>query len=142
MTSISLIDPQLVQAYRETDYCVFGDPGFVIRLGEASPGLLDAHRSAGAQSSAFLTACNPFSAPHEPVANARRQALLTSHLTDRGYVHLPGEGRHPSNGWPPEESCFVLGLSLEDATDIGARFEQNAIVWCGADGLAHLILLR
>jgi len=36
----------------------------------------------------------------------------------------------------------VPGLSLEASKSLGARFEQNAIVWSGADAVPQLILLR
>lgn len=36
----------------------------------------------------------------------------------------------------------MLRISLEAAKELGARYEQNAIVWAGADAMPQLILLR
>ena len=67
---------------------------------------------------------------------------LANELTDRGLMLIPGAGQHPSNDWPAEESFLVLGLDLEAATTLGVRYQQNAIVWNGPNGIAQLILLR
>ncbi len=119
-----------------------GPPGFTLRVGSASADLLRAHARHGADCSAFLTACNPFSRSLDAQTNAARQAALAQTLTGRGLAFLPGVGRHPSNGWPGEDSFLVFGLALEEAKGLGARLEQNAIVWSGADAVPRLILLR
>ncbi|UUZ55406.1 DUF3293 domain-containing protein [Massilia sp. H-1] len=48
----------------------------------------------------------------------------------------------PKREWPSEPSFLVRGLSLEDASALGRQLRQNAIVWCGADLVPQLILLR
>ena len=53
-----------------------------------------------------------------------------------------GMGEHPSGQWPGEPSFLILGLPLDAAKQLGARHEQNAIVWCGTDAVPQLILLR
>ena len=142
MFPASAIDPLTVQAYLETEYRVQGEPGFTLRVGQASAELLSAHRRYQADYSAFLTACNPFSEAFDATANAARQSVLAEELARCGLVFLPGIGQHPSNEWPGEESFLVLGLTLEAAKSLGLRFEQNAFVWNGADAVPRLILLR
>ena len=44
--------------------------------------------------------------------------------------------------WPAERIYFALGLSLQAARSVGALFNQDAIVWVGADAIPQLILLR
>jgi len=90
---------------------------------------------------AFITACNPFSHKLDETANATRQAELAKELAQRGLSFVAGEGGHPSEGWA-EPSYLVLDLSLEDAKALGRHFEQNAVVWCGADTVPELVLLR
>lgn len=138
----SAIDPRTVQAYLETEYIVHGEPGFTLRVGQSRPDLLSAHKRQETDCSAFLTACNPFSEAFDAAANAARQAALAEELSRRSLVFLPGIGRHPSNDWPGEDSFLVFGLALEAAKVLGAKFEQNALVWAGADAVPQLILLR
>ncbi|MFN7642255.1 MAG: DUF3293 domain-containing protein [Burkholderiales bacterium] len=142
MFSASIIDPHTIQAYTETAYRVHREPGFTLRVGEASDELLAVHSRQGVDCSAYLTAWNPFSRPTDEAANAVRQAELLDALSRLGLVCLPGLGRHPSNEWPGEDSVLALGLDLDEARALGARFEQNALVWSGADAVPQLILLR
>lgn len=142
MFSASIIDPRTVQAYTETAYHVHGEPGFTLRVGEASAELLAAHARQGVDCSAYLTAWNPFSRKTDHATNAARQAELIDALTRLGLVCMPGLGRHPSNDWPGEDSVLALGLGLDAAMALGVRFDQNAIVWSGADAVPQLILLR
>ncbi len=140
--SASAIDPRTVQAYLETEYRVHGEMGFTLRVGPASADLLSAHKRQKAECSAFLTACNPFSEPFDPAANAARQAALAKELTRRSLFFLTGIGQHPSNEWPGEDSFLVFGLTLEAAKVLGSKFEQNGFVWNGADAIPQLIWLR
>lgn len=142
MLSSTIIDPGTSQAYLETEYHVHGDPAFTLRVGQASPELLDAHKRQRTKCSAFLTAHNPFSELLDEGTNAARQADLARELTHRSLVFHGGMGRHPSNDWPGEESFLVFDLSLEAAKTLCVRFQQNAFVWSGADAVPQLILLR
>jgi len=139
---MSTLHAELIRAYLETEYRVHGTPGFVLRIGVASPELRALTAQHGVTTSAFLTAWNPQSRALDPKANAARQAELAEEIARLGLVHLPGVGQHPSNGWPAEDSFLVLGLELDAAKALGARFEQYAIVWAGADGVPHLVFLR
>ena len=138
----SAIDQATVRAYLETDYVVRGEPPVILRVGEPSPGLARIHRAHRVDCSVFITACNPYSQSLEEHENDRRHELLMRELKLRSLAFLQGAGSHPDNGWPPEVSCLVLGLSLEASKSLGARFEQNAIVWCSGDAVPQLILLR
>jgi hypothetical protein len=142
MFSGSVIDPRTVQAYLETEYRVHGEPGLTLRVAQANPDLLCAHKLHKADCSAFLTACNPLSEPLDAVANAARQAVLAKELSRRRLIFLPGIGQHPSNEWPGEDSFLVFGLKLEDAKFLAAQFEQNGFIWAGTDAVPQLILLR
>ena len=142
LSSASVIDPRTIQAYLETEYRAHGEPGFTLRVGQASADLLSAHKRQKADCSAFLTACNPFSQILVDEANAERHAALGREISQRslgtdrrhrlcGVVRCRGKGSH---------LCF--GLTLEAAKALGTRLEQNAIVWAGGDAVPQLILLR
>lgn len=142
LLSPSIIASATVQAYRETEYRVFAEAGFTLRVGQASAELLSAHKRLRTHCSAFLTAWNPFSHALDAASNAERQAALARELKQRSLAFELGIGQHPGNGWPGEESFLVYGLTLEAAKVLGRRLEQNAFVWCGADAVPQLILLR
>lgn len=140
--SVSAIEPTLSRAYRETEYRVFGDAPFTLSIGESSAELVMLHRRHDVDCSAFITACNPFSRSVDEGMNRDLQTALANELAEQGLVLMPGAGQHPSNNWPAEESLLVMGLDLEAAKALGVRYQQNAIVWNGPDGIAQLILLR
>lgn len=143
MFSESVIHPRTIQAYLETDYRVHAEPmTFTLRVGVVSEELQALHRQLQTNRSAFLTACNPYSAMLEPVVNRERQANLVKELARRCLTPLPAVGQHPSNGWPDEDSFLVPGLDLESAKLIGIRFQQNGFIWVGEDAVPQLILLR
>ena len=138
----SAIAPATIAAYRETDYWVGGDTPFTLRVGEFSPALAALHEARRVDSSAFITACNPFSRALDAAANAERQAALLHDLRQRRLGCVEGIGQHPSGDWPGEPSMLVLGIALDEARALGHAYEQNAIVWVGADATPRLMLLR
>ena len=138
----SVIDQRSIQAYLETDYHVHGDALVTLNIGVANPTLSALHKAHRIESSAFITACNPFSQSCDESVNAERQAALARELQQRSLTYIEGIGQHPTNGWLGEPSFLVLGLPREAAKALGNRHEQNAIVWCGLDAVPELVLLR
>jgi hypothetical protein len=145
-----MTDTELETAHRATDYVVealsgLGPEGgyqpLVLRIDTASPALHALHRRHAVDCSCFITACNPFSQRLDEQTNLRRQEALEAELRQRSLTFLPGAGRHPTNGWPAEPSFLVLGLALEASKNLGRHFEQNAIVWVGADAVPRLVNL-
>ncbi|RFO94733.1 DUF3293 domain-containing protein [Rhodoferax lacus] len=142
MQTDSTLSPETIAAYRETHFHVLSEQPFVLQIGIASDALTALQKARHVECSAFITACNPFSQALDESTNAARQAALAQELKQRGLFYLVGLGQHPSNQWPGEASFLVLGLSREAAKVLGARFEQNAVVWCGVDGVPELVMLR
>ena len=138
----SVIAQSSIQAYLETNYDVHGATPLTLNIGVANAGLAALHTFHSVESSAYVTACNPFSQALDDSVNDARQAVLACELHQHGLTHIKGIGQHPSNDWPGEQSFLVLGLSREDARMLGARHEQNAIVWCDHDAKPELVLLR
>ncbi|WP_321891993.1 DUF3293 domain-containing protein [Paraburkholderia tropica] len=141
MTSSSSIDPTTIRAYRETHFCVEGDMPFTLQIGQKSAALAALHRKSGVESSAFVTAWNPYSRQCDDETNAALQKQLVEELISRSLSFVNGVGRHPASEWT-EASVLVLGISLEAAKRLGMHYEQNAIVWCGANAVPELVLLR
>ena len=142
MFSESTLSPGLVQAYRETQYRTAEPGAMTLTVGQFNPALDLLQRERGATCSAFITACNPYSAELTPSENLQRQADLAAELSRRSLHFVEGIGQHPSNNWPGEPSFLVLGLDLEAAKALCTQWEQNAFVWSGADAVPQLILLR
>ena len=142
MFSESIIQPETIQAYHETEYRVASEQSLVLRIGEYNESLSRLYISNLLDSCAFITACNPCSRSLSDVVNAHRYEELGRELQRRGLKYFQGEGKHPVGGWPGEASYLILGLSLEAAKALGKEYEQNAIVWCGSDALPQLVLLK
>lgn len=133
------MDDGLIQAYTETHYTVQDVEPFVLRIGEVSEALMACHKRHRVDCSAFITAWNPISQQLTDQENEERHQALIAEIKGRSLSFLPGVGQHPSNNWPGEKSVLVLGLSLEAAKTLGRRFEQNAVVWTGRDGVSELV---
>lgn len=138
----SAIHQDKVRAYHETEYWVDPPAALVLRIGEKCQALAQLHTNHGVVESAFLTACNPCGQELSDAENATRQQTLVDEVCRHGLTVITGAGKHPSNGWPPEPSVLVLGLGLDQARELGKAWQQDAIVWAGADAVPQLILLR
>ena len=131
-----------ISAYLETDYCVSAKQPFILRAEVFSEPLAKLYRLHKVDCAVFVTACNPLSQVIAGDENAARQTKLADELKQRGLVYFGGTGKHPSGGWPEEPSYLALGLSLEAAKALGQKYGQNAVLWCGADAIPKLVLLR
>jgi Protein of unknown function (DUF3293) len=137
----------LVEAFLETEYRVAVSPDFgvvmpfVLRVGQPSEPLLQLFDDTGAQGACFITAFNPYVEVTSAEENSALQEQLQITLRQHEVKFLRGQGQHPTNNWPPEPSVLCLGLTLDAAKRLGMRFQQNALLWCGADALPYLVLL-
>ncbi|CAN1529023.1 Protein of unknown function DUF3293 [Burkholderiaceae bacterium] len=133
------IPPELVQAYKESEYFVHADPAFKMRIGQPCPELLRLMAERNANCAAFITAWNPFSQQLSPKENEQRQQNLNAQLKTRGLSFIDGIGQHPSNEWPGEPSVLILNLNRESAKVLAAQYEQNAFVWIGEAAVPELV---
>ena len=138
----SVIDPATIAAYRATEYQVGDPPAFGIRIGVHSVELADLHRTHRVAASAFVTACNPFGQSLPDDQNAQHHRALCADVERRGLNAIEGVGEDPAGQWQGERSVLILGATRELTIELGHLYEQNAVVWSGADALPELILLR
>jgi len=138
----SLISPETVQAYRETEFRVFAANPLVLKISETSSELIELYEVTRNDACAFVTACNPQGELVSELENLDLQNQLEEDIKFRGLTYIPGEGKHPEGGWPGEPSFLIFDLSLESAKTLGRKFNQNAIIWCDQDAVPQLILLR
>ena len=143
MAETTQIHPDKVRAYLATDYRLGHiEHDITLNIGVRSARLAALFTSSGVACGAFLTAYNPRGAIQSDEANERGHAELASMLHDQGLQTIEGSGSEEGTEWPAEKSYFALGLQLDAAKQIGRHFDQDAIVWVGADAVPQLILLR
>lgn len=142
MINSSVISPETIQAYRETEFRVFSEASLVLKIFEKCEALMSLYKTHQSETCAFITACNPLGELLSNEQNSDLQKQLEEEIQFRGLVLIAGEGKHPVGDWPGEPSYLVFDLSLEAAKTLGRKFNQNAIVWCGPDAVPQLILLR
>ena len=138
----SSVNEELREAYRATNYNVLGPPPFTLRIGVESPDIANLYRDYNVSTAAFLTGCNPFSAPTPEHENKLKQQQLVERLHKLSISFLQGMGEDPLGEWAGEPSVLALGILREAATRLGNDFRQNAIVWISADRFPELIFLR
>ncbi len=131
----------LHEAYRASEYQVFGKPQLTLAVDRHEPALAALLVAAGVDSAAYLTACNPGSRRLSEPENAARTQALRSHLAEHGYRIREGTAIDPGGLWPAEPSFLVLGIDAGTARAIASHFGQNALLLIGADAIARLYWL-
>jgi Protein of unknown function (DUF3293) len=133
------IAPDKVEAYRATQYRI-GD-AFTLSIGVQSEELLQLYQKTDQTCGVFITAFNPFGRAQSAEANRAAHFLLGEDLRALSGHVIEGAG-DPAGDWPRELSYFALGIDDGTARDLGRRFDQDAVVWIGADAVPKLLLLR
>ena len=136
------VTDELREAYLATNFNVLGPILFTLKIGEPSENIAKLYLNYNALSAAFLTAWNPHSELTSQRENERAQLQLEQKLNDLSITVFPGVGEDPSGNWPGEQSALALGISKDEAERLGREFQQNAIVWIGADSIPKLIFLE
>jgi hypothetical protein len=143
MIAATQIHPDKVRAYLATDYRIgHTAQDIVLTIGQRSERLAALFVGNSVDYGAFITAYNPQGTIQSDAANDQAHAELARKLQELGLQVIEGSGSEEGIDWPSEKSYFALGLALESAKEIGTHFDQDAIVWVGADAVPQLILLR
>jgi len=121
--------PKQYEAYRKTDYVVFGSPALILRVDEENPELDTFLVREGKQSAAFISGWNPYSEPKSQEENELAHRALMDDLRQCGYNVIEGEGRGRVGDWPAEQSVLAIGIDRAVSEEVGRRFQQNAIVF-------------
>lgn len=143
MLTQSKIAAETIEAYLKTDYRFgHGTDLITLHINTRSEALLQLYTSSGYTCGAFITAYNPCGQTQSDETNKAAHARLREKLNTLSPRVIEGAGADPSRNWPEEKSFFALGIDLETAKSLGICYQQNAIVWAGADAVPKLILLR
>ncbi|CAN4276785.1 Protein of unknown function DUF3293 [Methylophilaceae bacterium] len=141
MKSVSALNPELIKAYQSAEYHVMSAKPFILELGKRSEGLVDLAKRFKVECFTFITAYNPYSEVLSDKENAKRNGQLKQELDRLGLTIVIGYGQDPEMTRKKEDGFVVFGLGLDAAKELGVKFQQNAIVWCGADAVPNLVLL-
>ncbi len=136
-----MISEALLQKYRQTDYIIDDDPPLLVHIGEQNDGLRILFASFNVESAAFITAWNPLGRKLTLDENYDRQIELLEDISSQRLNYFVGRGESQTGDWS-EDSYLVLGVSLDDATEIAKRHEQNAFVWIPVSGVPELIICQ
>ncbi len=142
MAIASVIPAETLSAYSETNFIVYAEQVFILRVGEYCPVLINLYKAHKIETCLFITAHNPYGQALNESVNLKRNIDLATELEDKALKYYPAEGKHPTGDWPGEASYLVLGLSIEESCELGKKYEQNAIIWCDSDCVPQLVLLR
>jgi len=137
-----MITPSLLESYESADYHVDASTSFILKIGVQSPELVNIYKTSHKHTAAFITAFNPYSQELSNQENKDRNHKLEKLIQSLHFDYIHGEGKCGDGDWDGEKSFLILGISEEQASEIGKEFEQNAIVWCDKDAIPHLLLLK
>jgi hypothetical protein len=129
----------LIEAYKNTKYKIF-EPAVTIEIGKLNQEIDVLLQKNNSNEWAFITAYNPYSKVVSDEDNKMRHDELKE-LT-KSYVTFEGNGVGEDPTWEPELSLFIIGISENDASIIGKKFEQNAIVYGQINHTPQLLILN
>ncbi len=132
------MEKQLLEAYLNTDYKVF-NPSLTIKIGEHNVELDKLLISNNVTEWAYITPLNPFSKILSKEENDLRFEELKNKITTNIFFEGEGVGTDPS--WKPERSLLIMGITKDEAIEIGNEFEQNAIVYGNVYQTAELLIM-
>lgn len=132
-------DAQVVAAYHSTTWTVDAPSGpLAVRPGQPLGG------GELPLPAAVVTAFNPRSELRSNAENRRANEALADELRRWGVPHRPAlaHGGGPSADRWDEPGFLVGGRSLGEMISLAARFDQNAILWIGEDGVPAIVSAR
>jgi len=137
-----MINLDLLNSYKLANYHVDASPSFILKIGIQSPELESIYKTSHKHTAAFITAFNPYSQELSNQENKDRNHKLEELIQSLHFDYIHGEGKCGDGDWDGEESFLIFGISEKQASEIGKKFEQNAIVWCDKDAIPQLLLLK
>jgi hypothetical protein len=133
-----MLDKKLIEAYTNTQYIV-ESPVVNIKIGNKCPDVDRLMVEKGLTDWAFITAHNPKSKQLMDELNEDLHRNLVNSTSN--YICHEGYGKGEDDGWKPEVSILVLGISKEEAKAIGEIFNQNAIIVGSLNSKAKLLII-
>jgi hypothetical protein len=129
----------LIEAYKNTKYIVF-DLNLTIVIDKSNLEINELLVKHNTKEWAFITAYNPYSRALTNEENRIRHNELIE--MTKNYVTFEGHGVGQDPIWQPELSLFIIGISKVEASKVGKKFEQNAIVYGKLNNSPELLILN
>ena len=130
--------PDLIQAYRETDYH-FAERVLTINKPSAATAML--LNPFAPKGGVFITACNPMGEEVDDDDNELANIKLKEDLLSQGLTVIAGygEGTNKATGEKhKEDSFFAYPIDEKTSLDLCIKYEQNAVVYVDSNGLPSL----
>ncbi|MEK7434290.1 MAG: DUF3293 domain-containing protein [Cyanobacteriota bacterium] len=134
------IEDKLLHFYYKTDYIIF-KPKIIINIDKKTPKVDKILKKVEKNSWAYITAYNPMSILKTEEENLIAQKNLIKEI-EKEFIFFEGEGKGENSEWKPEKSILIIGISKENAIEIGNKYNQKAIVFGYLNQKAKLILLN
>lgn len=136
------ISNELMQAYLSTTFCI-DDLGlkFEFQPNVFCPDLQKLHHTHNCQTSALITAFNPYSVAQNHQTNDNLQAQLVHDLKQDSFTLLNGYGKSSDEScdWV-EMSVLALNIDYDSALEYATKYKQNAFVWVGPSAIPELVI--
>jgi len=142
MPVTSEIPAELIAAYRATTYRVESAELIIdLVIDQFNHELAVLHLQHRVNSSAFITAFNPYSIQTSRNANTTAHEALVRHIDSMHLPWLGGVGVGTDPNWSPERSVLV-GISFEQVNTLAHLYRQNAFIFCDESAVPTLHLCR
>ena len=136
------ISNELMQAYLSTTFYIDDlSLKFEFQPNVFCPDLQKLHHTHNCQTSALITAFNPYSVAQNHQANDNLQAQLVHDLKQDGFtlVNGYGKGSDGSCDWV-EMSVLALNIDDDSAVEYSTKYKQNTFVWVDSSAIPELVI--
>ena len=130
---------QLIDSYLKTSFEVVGK--FILRPRIKSDEIEKLFLQGGHQSASCITAFNPASKVCSDSENLSSHEKLIQEVESMQIQFASMIGHCIHGQWKSEKGLFLLGVSLDQAKQLGRKFNQNAIVFVGKDCIPEIYVI-
>ena len=130
---------QLIDSYLKTSFEVAGK--FTLRPRIKSDEIEKLFLQGNHQSASCITAFNPASRVCSDAENLSSHEKLIQEIESMKIQFASMIGHCTHGQWKSEKGLFLLGVSLDQAKQVGRKFNQNAIVFVGKDCIPDIYVI-
>ena len=149
----NFVSSLVYEGYLATRYEVALDRSRAIaRIGRRCPSIESFLMENKCAAGHIITAYNPYNCRSSDTDNLKQNYALIDWADRQNILWRPSRnsslsrgnegtpGYEGTGGWPDEPGCFLVGLTLQDATEIARTFQQAAVVSVAVGHAAALVM--